>query len=466
MLDRTKRRQPESNTLYFYASSKQEQKESRPGDDLILLVLQQLLQGEPSEAELGFSAVVIESALQHSPDNAYLKIAAMFLYSQLDAVSRSWILFQELYIKHIQHESCAYLILPLLRAGGFYRETIIVCQEIIRLQTTNARDAGTFAGRAMENGTMSKADEFLSFQLTKLNRSLTTLEAKGLVLDCAPMFVNDERQRALGAMHGIVGEEFDLGRARCMVTEAHRPLAAFSLLQVKGSIGDSVEQFSDNRDFTILSHDLLNPRTFDSKEQIVSDSIRRGHHHNLLIRCVLIVDLTKGPKKGKVVAASSALKKRTASLLSSIAAARVYCEKSTHPLGYQELSQTMLSLCGVVTVLSVGRFSQEDSSLSSPDDLETREEKTCDFLKQALDSTTKARHQLDLTNDARVCRVGELLPDYLVPIIALLKMCTQLMELYGWGRRKRKTRRCAAAFSDLALLMVSLLGDMQTCIAR
>jgi hypothetical protein len=446
-----------------FETKSQEQKESRPGDDLILLAIQQLLLGSPGDAELGFAAAVLESAIQYSPDNAYLKISAMFLYSRLDAVSRSWDLFQELFIKHIQYESCAYLILPLLRAGGFYSETISVCQEIIRLQTTNVRDAGEFTGRAMDNGTMSKADEFLAFQRSSLNNSLTTLEAKGLILDCAPMYVQDGKQGALGAVHGIVGGESDLDRANKMVAHSHSPFATFSLLRLKGTTAENLEQFTDNRDFTILSHDLLTPRVFDSREQIISDSIRRGHHHNLLIRAALCVDATKGPKKGKVLAVSSELKKRSSSLLSSVVASLEYCDTSIQPLGYEALLRAMLELCGVVTGISAGMFPKEQSL---PDTLETREEQASSSLKRALDLITQARQQLNLTEDQRVSRVGVLLPDYLVPIFALFQMCAKMMEAFGWGKRKRKTRRCAAALADLALALAPLVEDMQTCVAR
>jgi N-acetyltransferase B complex (NatB) non catalytic subunit len=156
------------------------------------------------------AAVLLESAIRYSPYNAYLKISAMFVYSQLNAVSRSWDLFRDLYIKHIQHESCAYLILPLLRAGGFYQETISVCQEILRLQTASAREAIEFSGRAMENGALSKADECITFHRERMNKSLTTLEAKGLILDCAPMYKQNDDRDTLGAVHGIVGGESDL----------------------------------------------------------------------------------------------------------------------------------------------------------------------------------------------------------------------------------------------------------------
>jgi hypothetical protein len=430
---------------------------------LILLAIQQLLHGSLGDAELGFAAAVLESAIQYSPDNAYLKIWAMFLYSRLDAVSRSWELFQELHIKHIQFESCSYLILPLLRAGGLYHETIMVCQEVIRLQTANVRDAGEFTGRAMENGTMSKAGEFLAFQRSKVNNSLTTLEAKGLILDCAPMYVQDEKRGGLGSMHGIVGGESDVERANKMVAHSHSPFATFSLLRLKGTTAENLDQFTDNRDFTILSDDLLSPRTFESRENIISDSIRRGHHHNLLIRAALCVDATKGPKKGKVVAASDELKKRSSSLLSSVAASLEYCNSSTQPLGYEMLSRAMLALCSVVTGLSAGTFSQEQSL---PDTTEIREEQASSALNQALELITQARQELGLTKDQRVSRVGTLLPDYIVPIFALLQMCASMMETFGWGKRKRKTRRCAAALADLAFAVTPLIEDMKTCVAR
>jgi hypothetical protein len=150
-------------------------------------------------------------------------------------------------------------------------------------------------------------------------------------------------------------------------------------------------------------------------------------------------------------------------LLSSVAASLEYCNSSTQPLGYEKLSRAMLALCSVVTGISAGTFSQDQSL---PDTIETREEQACSALSQALELITQARKELGLAEDQRVSRVGTLLPDYIVPIFALLQMCANIMETFGWGKRKRKSRRCAAALADLAFAVAPLIEDMKACVAR
>lgn len=75
------------------------------------------------------------------------------------------------------------------------------------------RESTEWTGHAFENGALSKADEFINFHKNRMNNSLTSLQAKGLVLDSASMSVQDEeKQDSLGAVHGIVGGEADVER--------------------------------------------------------------------------------------------------------------------------------------------------------------------------------------------------------------------------------------------------------------
>jgi N-acetyltransferase B complex (NatB) non catalytic subunit len=396
--------------------------------------------------------------MQYSPYNADLKICAMFVYSDLHAASRSWELYHELYIKHIQNESCAYLILPLLRSGGLYRETIMVCQEIIGLQRTSGREAADFTARAMESGAVSKAEEFLVFHRERMTKSLTTLEAKGLILDAAPMLVQ-ENEGVLGSAHGIVGGEADLERAKQMVAEAHNANGAFSLLQLRGPVEAHLKQVSENRDFGVLSYEILIKREFDTPNQILSESIRRCHQHSLLLRAALCIDAAKGPKKGKATKTSPELDKRCKSLLKSVD----YAAESVdfQPAGCVKLLQAMREMCLAIVALSAGISSEGEPIF---DNLDSREEAVVVALTSACESVHAAQREILNTNDLTVSRASRLLPDSIAPLFALFQMCAKLTDLFGWSRRKRKTKRCAAAVAAFALSFASLIGDMKSCL--
>lgn len=438
----------------------QAQKESRPADDLILLAVQQLLYGSPDRDSLITAACLLESAIHWSPYNAYLKISAMLVYGELNAASRSWELSKALQIKHIQHESCAFLILPLLQAGGFYREMIAVCQEILRLQTTAIRDASDFAARAMENGTCSKAEEFMAFQKKRMNMSLTTLEAKGFILDCAAMYVQDDRQDALGAIQGIIGADTDVERASQMVAEAHNPCGAFSLLRFGDSFEKLSKNYSDNRDFSIFLNEVLLSRTYASSEEVLRDSMRRGHHHRLLITAALCIEATKGPKKGKIAKSTIEQEKRCKSLLSSIQAV------GSVSLGekYDFMLKGIHEICYAIAAFGAGIYA---SGTPSEDTLENREEKIATFLVSAeTELKNYAETQLFVSGPSSIAQVCRILPDCVVPIFALFRMCLRAAELYGWGPRKNKSKLCASALFSLSTTLLSLVQQMKRCMSR
>ena len=138
--------------------------ESRPADELIILAVQRLLyspeqSSSPSQntLDLVIAAAILESAMQYSPYNPHLKICAMHVLGDLEAPNMCWELYKGLSIKHIQHESCSYLILPILRSGGMFHEAVSVCREILGLHVSSARDVFDFIGRAMEAGKIGRA---------------------------------------------------------------------------------------------------------------------------------------------------------------------------------------------------------------------------------------------------------------------------------------------------------------------
>jgi hypothetical protein len=419
------------------------------------MAVERFLHEDISPSKLEVAAAVLESAMRYSPHNGHLKIAAMQVYAQLNATARSYELFQSIFLKHIQYESCSYLVLPLLQSGGLYLETITVCKEIIRLQRVASHDAGDYSYKSMELGSFSKADEILRFHRERMNKSLTTLEAKGLILNAAPLYVQTEKLGNVGVMHGIVGGSDDFERAKNMTAEAHDPFAAFSILGLHGKAADAAKNFSENRDFEIIPEgDCLRP-SFASPEGIAGDSIRRGHVHGILIRTALCIDMTKGPKKGKVVSISPDLKKRCTSMLTAVTQARVDSHEFEGPPGCAPLMKALFDQCRLIAAVGAGFVTK--SELLQEDSLEAREECAISIIAQILSNLKDAQVEISILS---LDQVSFLLSECIVPVFAAFQMCAEIFDLFGWGRRKRKTKRCAAGLADIAILLSSMLGDM------
>lgn len=439
----------------------QAQKEARPADTLVLLAVQQVLylhQQDGDRNKLFLALVVLELAIRRSPYNAYIKIAAISVYGELHSVSRAWELWNELQIKHIQHESCSFLILPLLQSGGLYRELIKFGSDVLKVQTSALRDATDFVGRAMEQGTSTKAEEFIEFHRECMNKSLTLLEAKGLVLDVAPMYVQHERQEALGALHGIVGGSEDFQRAIQMVEEVHNPTAALNALTLQGNAEEVAKGYVDHRDFAIFSHDILIKRTFPSVEEIVRNSLRRGHYHNLLVRAALCLEATKGLKKGKLAKRTLEQDSRCQSLLKTV--------KEGSSLSGSDIQavtlRTLHLLCRVVVAFSAGLFIDSDIE----DTVETREQQTTIYLKETAGSLQKLLLDLNLQDLQDVGRACRLVPCCIIPTVALFRMCVSGSELFGWGPRKHKSKPCAAAVVQVAVELKTLIDSISAFVER
>ena len=464
---------------------------------MLLLAVQQLLYCDRnSQDALVTAAVLLETAIHHSPHNAYLKMTAIDVYYQLNAMSRSWEFFQVIGLKHIQLDSCTYTVLPYLITGGLYNEAIDVGNALLRFQAGTARDCGEYAGRAMEAGTLSKANEFLIFQRERMNKSLTLLQAKGIILDSAPLFAkavprkkHDEDpilQGGLGMHQGIVGGDEDLGRATRMVVEAHNPYAALSLVSWADDTGrdeiDSasagpangenmaivvdVDQWTDNRDFTIFSHEILYQTKRETKYEMVHDALRRGHLHGLLIRASLCMDAAKGPKKGKIVKNSDEVERRTRSLLKSVDVVTKFVELSPLPdtchggaVGCKTLILAMLDLCKILALISTGLPNQSET-----DSLEQRELRATEYLQSvATPRLQKGHEELNVTTVQQVCSI---LPNYIVPTFALFRMCSNVCTLFGWGQRKRYTKRCAGALADWSIEFTTIVKALLAPVER
>lgn len=428
---------------------------------MILLAIQQILRNSPTATDFFMAAVLVEAGIQNSPNNGILKLAALDIYSQLNAASRSWSIYQELQIKHIQLDTCTFLILPVLLAGGFYQEILKICKGLLMLHTSVVRDTCEFSGRAMDNGILSKAEEFMFFQRDKMTTSLTAMEATGLILDSAPFFAHDIKDASLGVAHGISGGDSDFDRAIDMVMEVRNPYGALSLLRRALQTTD-FESISDNRDLSVLAFETLYRRTISKRQDVLNESLRRAHSHSLLIRSALCVHYTKGPKKGKLVKPSEELLKCCKSILNCVDSAKRFASNLTQKK-YSQLMEAQLELCRALVLISSGLGLAEDEK----DNLDSREKKGISFLHNAasfLGQGTKISGFLDGKSD--VGSVCQLLPGSIVPLFALFRMCAEVLEAFQWGKRKQKTKEISAQFAKVAVEFSVLIKGMNLALSR
>ena len=437
-----------------------------------MLAVQQLLFSSDSEnksstndTKIFISAVLLESAIRNSPDNAYLKFLAIEVFHRLNATSHSWDLYQKAGIKHIQLDSCSYLMYPYLFEGGLYNEAIDVSTALLRFQRGARRDASDFSGRAMNSGNLSKADEFMVFQREKMNQSLAFLYSKGLILDAAPLLAvqvprmkhddNPLLKGGIGISQGIVGGDDDVKRATQMVVESHNQYASLSIVScldhfTKDLDGDGL---SDNRDFSILNQcPSLVQAKIDNKQTMVRTSLRRGHVHGLLMRASLCLDSMKGPKKGKIVKPSAVLEKRTKSLLESVQVASTFLENNPSE-GSHELLRVFLDFCRVLSIINAGLPTMDNGG----DSTEQREERVVDMIQnQAMPGLKKACGSISDAISSKT--VGALLPSCILPIFAVFRMCSTACTAYGWGKRKT-TKKVSVAMAEFSKAFQDFLVD-------
>ena len=440
------------------AEGNETQKEIRPDDELLLVIVQQVLQAEScSPKSLVTAAALLEMAIKCSPYNSYLKICCIGIYHRLGATSRSWELFQGVGLKHIQLDSCTYVILPMLMSGGLFNEAIDACNAMIRFQAGTARETGDYAGRAMENGTLSKGNEFIEFQREKMNNSLTMLQAKAFILDAAPLLANPVSRKkfdedpvlegGLGTIQGIVGGESDVERATRMIPEVYNPNAALQVVSWadRNDAPDSSTQ--DNRDLSILSYETLVQGGVESKDDILKASRLCGHTHSLLILATLCIEATKAPKKGKLVKTSPELEKRTLGLLDmcdkclAVAQNRFAGEGKLYDLR-KSLVGITTDLCRTLALLVAGLPTRDRE-----DTLDTREKAIVESLELVSGKVEPLSASLTA---ATIHDMFQILAHELVALFAIFRKLADVLSTFGWGKRKRKTKACAEAMAVLA----------------
>ena len=417
----------------------------------MLLAVQRILFDSKSNERQLLAAVLLEEAMEYSPDNAYLKISAIFVYEGLHAVSRSWELYKELLIKHVQNESCSYIMMPLLRSGGLFPETMSLCHEIQSFQRVATKETAGGVRKAMEHGAMTKAEEFITFQREKLTASLTALEAKSLILDMAPLI---GESGLIGEFQGIVGGDADHERVEEMIVEAYNPTGPFRLFHTKSS---DLAEYCDNRDLSILDNDILLKQKFESSAEVLHHCHTRRHQHGLLARLSLCIIAVSGPKKGKAVKATSVAERRCRSVVRAAVGATQFIAGNDSSI-YCYFLQSIISMSYFVVCLVGGL---DEKGCPSLEDLVDREKEACRVLDLARSAIEAAEKQIDQDGMTRPL-ASRLLHESITPTYACFIQCSKLAETFGWGRRKCKTKPCAASIARFAMKLSSVTSKVHS----
>ena len=454
------------------------QKEVLPGDELVLLLSQKLKQTASIEefdsttTPLLEAAALLEEAMDHSPFNPHLKIAALEVFSQLGASHRAFSIYQEMGVKQIQIDSCSYLILPSLITGGLYTSAARLSSSILRLHSLTSKDIKDFASKALQNGYLFKAKEMSTFQRAKMRPSLQLLYSKGLVMDCASLLnANDFEEIAsgeqisavkLGTEKGLCGVDDDIRRSEQIASDSSSYFnAPYIIHEAANATSDGIRVYSDNRDMDINSFEILHRKQHLTQREMFNDSVHRGLTQGLLVRAVMAVEAAKAPKKGKVPKSTEETGYRCLSLTRALARARHCLQGSLDADSIdQSLLKVVFSLCDVITVVIVGDSGKESDTLAN------RESRAVRLLEAATLHVKEAQTFFISTKDAQGALVCQLLPTCIVPVYTMTETTARLFSLFGWGKRKRLTKAAAGALADLALSFRSLVSDLLQAMAK
>ena len=459
------------------------QKETLPGDDLILLANQLVIYQNSCQPEdtkhisYMLSATILEAALSRSPYNPYIKIAAIRVYSRLGAVKRAFEIFDDMNISHVQLDSCSYIILRRLVNNILCKEAVNVAGKILNLHTASARDVSKFMPKSFDNGNLQKGLEMISWQRFEMNHSAQLLQAKSIIMNLAPLLTADsgsekvESFSYIGAINGICGDgSRDVLRAEKFVRNAANHQAAPSLIQyanfkLRCNNIDALP-LSDNRDLSINQFEILDRTFYDDS---VDHSLISANINSILTRVVLFVDVCKAPKKGKVVkfSAGDTVDIRAKSLLQSLANTNAFFGiPGEKPNIHAGLWKVMLCLCKTICALGAGIESTEEENIPADDSIAQRESRCTILLNSARENIQKVicvweLLLVELRNEEEkselLCNVCT---ELLLPAYAILRTTANLFGIYAWGKRKRKTKKAVDALANVALMFKKLLDTM------
>lgn len=440
------------NTLNLGSNPKDGgQKESLPGDNLILLSVQLIYHqsrhlGEDNQETIHtVVAAILERALSQSPYNAYLKIAALNCHRQNNSIKRAWEIFQDLEIKHVQLDSCSYFILPHLFGNAMFQEAIETSGKIINMHAASAKEIGDFMTKSFENGMISKGSEMIEWHRKSMRKSYQLMETKLYIMDLASLHQSDHSCSPLGAHHGLCGTNEDIERAQKLVRDSVNYFSPPSLMRLPQfeSVCDLNEtELSDNRDFTVNQFEILVRNHHSSTFPPYTVTI-----HSIMTHTVLLIQLTKAPKKGKLVKTEKggSVEKRYRSLAIILQRADRFVERENEK--NESLFEGLIRISQIVCNVIVGKTGEESTYMAT---LSERESACVVCLEKVLIRLSKVHDYLkssDRMTSEGICNMllTEILPFYIV-----LENAGNLFNIFGWGKRKRHTKAAAGAIAKVA----------------
>lgn len=456
------------------------QKETLPGDDLILLANQLLIHQNSSQPEevksniYVLATTILDAAIAQSPYNPYFRIAAINIYTKMGAAKRAYELFIDMDISHIQLDSCSYIILSQLVNNILHNEAVNLAGKILNLHTTSARDVSKFMPKAFDNGNLQKGLEMISWQRLEMNHSLQLLRAKSIIMNLAPLFnkeTGEEKAESsyFGAIHGLCGNQSsDVLRAEKFVRNSSNNYTAPSLIQYANFTHydriNKIIPLSDNSDLSINQIEILE-KTFHGDS--IQSSLSSAQINAILARVVLFVDVCKAPKKGKAAkyAIGDELDIRAQSVLQSLSNAEAFFSIPSEKFNvHAGLWKVILCLCQTICTLGAGRGSTEERTIPSDDSLAQRESR-CTKL---LNSASKNVEEVMSVWESLINEIGNevekselccnLFTELVLPIYSIIRITANLFGLYTWSKRKRHTKEAVGALANLALMFKKLLN--------
>ena len=460
------------------------QKEVMPGDELILLACQLLLEDGTSTASLIASAALLEAALHHSPYSPHCMIAAIGVYDRLSAGQRSLELWERMGVKQVQYDSLSYLIFPTLIRSGLYREAVQLAGNVMGLHWSSAKDIQDFSIKCCETGVLSRCREMITWQRQRMTNSLQLLSAKSTVMDLASLVYSGESDEGgnrkgnldpLGARQGICGDkEHDFDRTGEMIQNIGNNSAAPSIVNIAmdGSRGNALipALFSDNRDLTVNQFHILSEPPYVSLTDVCVYASTQAHWQGILMRSALMLNVVKSPKKGKApkVKEDDVLYKRCLSLFEFINTVELHLETmstsdtaTTGPATKDDGSargRVILNLARVLCVVATGMSVQKE--VQDVDCLDEREKIAANLLQDAQNKIGVLRQTVLSATPDSSGRVCVLLPEAIVPIYSLVQMIATQFAIFGWGKSKGRTKAGAGALANVAQELQDLVMDM------
>jgi len=148
------------------SSTKKEETEIGPGEDLALLAGHLMLDTYRKSGALGYvvaGAAILQCCLKRSKFNFQIKVLLIRFYRILDAAAAAYELYTSLEVKYIQHDTISHLVLDILITHGMYAETLTLCQQTRHFHELKTKEIYDWLPQPFQSENYHKITEMLDF---------------------------------------------------------------------------------------------------------------------------------------------------------------------------------------------------------------------------------------------------------------------------------------------------------------